>query len=75
MTLTRDESGRLLAEDGYPAGGLATVQEVVTVSGLSKSKIYQMLTSGELRSKRYGRSVRIPWSEVRQAFLSDEIKT
>ena len=66
---TRDESGRLLAADGWPLGGLATVTEVVQASGLSRSKIYDMITVGDLQMRRFGRSVRIPWSEVRAVFL------
>ena len=66
---TRDESGRLLAADGWPLGGLATVTEGVQASGLSRSKIYDMITVGDLQTRRFGRSVRIPWRDVRAVFL------
>lgn len=67
--LTRDESGRLLGEDGYPIGGLATVHEVVAVSTLCKSIIYKMINDGDLPAKRFGRAVRVPWTDVREIFL------
>ena len=70
--LQRDESGRLLADDGYPVGGMATVRDAVAVSKLSKSMVYQMLDSGELECRRYGRSVRIPWTSIRATFLDCE---
>lgn len=67
--LKRDESGRLLADDGYPVGGMATVNEVVAVSSLARSTIYKMIDEGELPVARFGRAVRIKWSDVRQMFL------
>ena len=70
--LKRDESGRLLADDGYPLGGLATVNEVVAVSGLARSTVYQMISTGDLPVKRFGRAVRVRWSDTRAIFLDDE---
>jgi len=70
--LTRDESGRLLAADGYPVGGLATVKEVVAATKLSKSAVYQMIGDAELPVKRFGKSVRVPWATVRSVFLEGE---
>lgn len=67
--LKRDESGRLLGNDGYPLGGLATVNECVAATGISKSKLYDMIDTGELSVKRFGRSVRIPWTTVRAVFF------
>ena len=67
----RDEKGRLLAEDGWPVGGMATVPQVVAASELCRSMIYKLIDSGELESRRFGRAVRIPWSVVRQMFLDD----
>ncbi len=58
--LTRDESGRILGDDGLPLGGLASVNEVVSTTGLSRSKVYQMIDDGTLPVKRFGRSVRVP---------------
>lgn len=69
---TRDEHGRLLAADGYPEGGLGTANDAVAVSKLCPSKIYQMVESGELDSRRFGRAVRIPWSAIREMFLDDK---
>ena len=71
---TRDDSGRLLAPDGYPAGGMATVQEARAVSKLSLSKLYAMIDSGELEARHYGRSVRIPWTAIREAFMGPRTK-
>jgi len=70
--LKRDESGRALAADGMPLGGLATVAEVVTATGLSRSKIYDLINAGELQVKRFGRSVRVPWPIVRHVFLGND---
>jgi excisionase family DNA binding protein len=67
----RDERGRPCAADGWPISGLATVQEVASVSGLAPSTIYQMIASGELESRRFGRSLRVPWSLVRSMFLDE----
>jgi excisionase family DNA binding protein len=67
----RDERGRPCAADGWPISGLATVQEVVSVSGLAASTVYQMLSSGELESRQFGRSRRIPWAAVRTMFLDE----
>ena len=69
--VARDDSGRLLAADGYPVAGMGTVRDAVAVSKLSKSMVYQMLGAGELECRRYGRSVRIPWSSIREAFLGE----
>lgn len=59
--LTRDESGRILGDDGLPLGGLASVGEVVSTTGLSRSRVYQMIDDGTLPVKRFGLSVRVPW--------------
>jgi len=68
----RDKHGRLLGPDGYPVAGLATVKDAVEVSSLSKSMVYHMIDTGELESKRYGRSVRIPWASIREEFLAPD---
>lgn len=67
--IRRDEKGRVIASDGWPLSGLATVDEAVAVSGLSHSTIYNMLTRGDLESQRFGRSRRIPWRVIRENFL------
>ena len=70
--LRRDEKGRPVAADGYPLTGLASVAEVVAASGLSRSQIYNMIQRGELRTKRFGRSVRVPWQLLRdEGILGD----
>ncbi|APZ96934.1 hypothetical protein [Fuerstiella marisgermanici] len=66
----RDDKGRPIAEDGYPLAGNATAREVSTVASLAISTIYAMIASGELESRAFGRSRRVPWTEVRRKFLS-----
>lgn len=68
----RDEKGRPIAADGYPTGGLARAREVAAFAGLAMSTIYAMIASGELPSKPFGRSRRVPWSVVRANFLADD---
>ena len=64
--LRRDERGRVIAADGLPVSGLATITEAVAVSSLSRSQLYQMAKDGTLEVRRFGkRAVRIPWDEVR----------
>ena len=67
----RDQSGRLLAHDGWPVGGLASVKDVCHASSLSRSKIYAMIESGELPVLRFGRAVRVPWRVVREVFFGE----
>jgi len=43
---------------------LFTVAEVKRITGLSRTKIYQMMNSGELKSCRFGRSRRIKESDL-----------
>jgi len=62
---------RPVAADGWPLSGLASIHELIAVSGLSRSKIYDLIRAGELRTKVFGRARRVPWSEVRRVFLSD----
>lgn len=61
---------RPMAADGWPASGLATIHELVSLSGLSRSKIYSLIRAGELRTKTFGRARRVPWAEARRVFLS-----
>ena len=65
MSLIRDERGRPVGPDGYPLSGLASVNEVVAATGLSRSQIYAMIQRGEIATKRFGRSVRVPWQLLR----------
>ena len=67
----RDESGRLLADDGYPVGGMAKVSEAATAGSLAQSTVYKMIEDGELESKRFGRAVRIPWTALRKKGFLD----
>lgn len=70
--IQRDERGRVVAADGYPTAGLATISEAMAVSGLSRSKIYDMVSREQLESRRFGKSRRITWASLRAAFLSGE---
>ena len=55
--------------------------EVATLLGLCRSKVYEMLATGELPSIRIGRSVRVPtnllreWVELQTAPVSDQETT
>lgn len=72
--LRRDEKGRPIAADGYPLTGLASVAEVVAATSLSRSQIYNMIQRGDLRTKRFGRSVRVPWQLLRdEGILGDSV--
>ena len=71
----RDKFGRALADDGLPLGGNARVTEVATVSGLRRSKLYKMCENGELASIRVGRTVLIPWREVRSVLLEPGVQS
>lgn len=71
--IRRDEKGRVLADDGYPVSGLASINEAISVSGLSRSKVYNMIRTGELESRQFGKSRRITWPSIRQNFLSSEV--
>ena len=69
----RDDKGRPIAEDGWPISGLACIDEVIAASGLSRSKIYQGMASGNIPSRRFGRSKRVEWAVVRRLFLAPEL--
>lgn len=71
--IKRDEKGRILAPDGWPISGCATIREGKAASGLSTSKLYNMIAADELETKRFGRSRRITWASLRKAFLSSEV--
>lgn len=66
-----DEKGRVIAADGLPISGLATISEVVAASSLSKSQVYAMIQRGELQAKRFGRACRVPWSAVRELISAE----
>ena len=69
LEIRRDEKGRPIADDGWPVSGLATINEVVTASGLSRSRIYSMLGE-QIPTRKFGRSVRVEWNVVRRLFLT-----
>lgn len=71
--IRRDEKGRLLAPDGWPVSGCAKIEEAKAVSGLSRSKLYDMMRTGELETKQFGKSRRITWASIRQNFLTSEV--
>jgi len=71
--IRRDEHGRVVAADGYPISGCAKMTEATAVSGLSKSKLYTMISRNELETKTFGKSRRITWASIRQTFLSSEV--
>lgn len=71
-TFRRDDKGRPVSTDGWPISGMATVAEVSAVSGLCRSKVYQLLTIGEIPSRQFGRSRRVEWSVVRRMFIQSQ---
>lgn len=46
--------------------GMAAVPVAATYLSVSPNHLYQLVNSGEVPSKRFGRSVRIPWSWLHQ---------
>ena len=68
--IQRDEKGRVVAADGWPTTGLATISEAVVISGLSRSKVYDMIAREQLESRRFGKSRRITWASLRSVFMS-----
>jgi predicted DNA-binding transcriptional regulator AlpA len=71
--IKRDEKGRVIASDGWPVSGCATINETIAVSSLSRSKLYNMIDAGELETKRFGKSRRVTWASIRKTFLSSEV--
>ena len=49
---------------------LYTVEEVITLTGLGKSKVYDVMRDGSLPSVKIGASRRIPAEALRQ-FIAD----
>lgn len=43
-----------------------SVEEVARAIGVCRSKVYGMIADGQLRGIRFGRSVRVPVSAVRE---------
>lgn len=41
--------------------GLCSIPEAAKFLSISRGKVYLMINSGECPSKRFGKSVRIPW--------------
>jgi len=41
--------------------GLASIPAAAAFLSVSRSKIYSMMNAGECPSRRFGKSVRIPW--------------
>ena len=68
--IQRDEKGRVVAADGWPTTGLATISEAIAISGLSRSKVYDMIAREQLESRRFGKSRRITWASLRSVFMS-----
>lgn len=45
-----------------PKQGLCSIPEAAKFLILSRAKVYQAIDAGDIPSKRFGRSVRIPWA-------------
>jgi excisionase family DNA binding protein len=53
--------------------GLAAVTQAAKYLSISRGKMYAMVNSGECPSKRFGKSVRVPWAWLHaQAELADD---
>ncbi len=52
-------------DDGRPSG-LASITAAAEFLSLSRNKLYQLVNSGEVPSRKFGRSVRIPWQWLYQ---------
>ena len=52
--------------------GLCSVPNAAEFLSVSRGKMYQMLNAGDCPSKRFGKSVRIPWTWLlQQAEVAD----
>ena len=47
-----------------PTTGLATVEEAMTFLSLGRTKLYDLIANGAIRSITIGKSRRIPWAEL-----------
>lgn len=45
---------------------LAKVEEVAEALGLGKTKVYELLGTGEIARVKIGRAVRVPWASVEE---------
>ena len=54
--------------------GLASVTHAAAFLSLSRNKLYQLINAGEIPSKKFGKSVRVPWAwlNAQAAVASDE---
>jgi excisionase family DNA binding protein len=54
--------------------GLAPILEAAAYISVSRGKMYAMINAGECPSKRFGKSVRVPWAwlHAQAAVASDE---
>ncbi|MEO2030444.1 MAG: hypothetical protein ABGZ35_00005 [Planctomycetaceae bacterium] len=67
--IRRDEKGRVIAPDGYPLAGLATANEGMAVSSLSRAEFHKPMRDGRIPSRMYGRIRRIQWAMLRRLLL------
>ena len=53
--------------------GLSSIPDAAGFLSMSRGKLYQLINAGEIPSKRFGKSVRIPWAWLHaQAEVSEE---
>jgi len=73
-----DEHPCQIQEDGRPLWGLdvrlLTVVEVARILGIGRSKVYELLYSGELKSVKIGAARRVRYIDLRDyvRYLDDE---
>lgn len=56
------------------AEGLCSIPKAAEYLSISRGKMYAMINAGECPSKRFGKSVRVPWAwlHAQAAVASDE---
>lgn len=53
--------------------GLSSIPDAAEFLSISRGKLYQLINSGDIPSKRFGKSVRIPWAWLHaQAAIDSE---
>ena len=58
---------------GKPCVGLCSIPKAAEFLSVSRGKMYSMLNDGSCPSKRFGKSVRIPWVWLlKQAEVADD---
>lgn len=58
-----------------PRQGLCSIPKAAEFLSISRAKLYQLINSGEVPSRRFGKSVRVPWQWLHaQAAVDSEVE-